>query len=106
MTMSVVVFSSSADPQVRELDIHDVEALQSLLEEQGGTKVVVAPGRSLPKSDGKIEDKGEWTVELINANTGAAFSSGPQTVTVIPEPSSSLLMALAGLGLLSRRRRS
>ena len=49
---------------------------------------------------------GEWSVELVNANTGVAFASGPQAVTVIPEPSSSLLLALAGLGLVSRRRRS
>lgn len=48
--------------------------------------------------------EGEYNVTLTNDNTGASFTLN-ETV-VIPEPSSSLLLGLAALGLAARRRRS
>ncbi|MFC4992366.1 PEP-CTERM sorting domain-containing protein [Rubritalea tangerina] len=48
-----------------------------------------------------------WTGVISNAGDGTGLSNVDfrLTTTAVPEPSSSLLVALAGLGLLSRKRR-
>jgi hypothetical protein len=46
-----------------------------------------------------------WTTTLGAASAGDNFI-GADSLTVVPEPSSTLLLALTGLGLASRRRRA
>jgi hypothetical protein len=48
--------------------------------------------------------EGEYNVTLTNNNTGASLTLNE--TLVIPEPSSSMLLGLAALGLAARRRRS
>ena len=56
-----------------------------------------------------FSEPGVWTVELLASGThndlGPLVASGTVTFNVIPEPSSTLLIALSALGLISRRRR-
>lgn len=66
------------------------ESVDGVFTDAGGNSITLTPGN--------------WRLSVNNANTGAGDSLTVD-VTVVPEPTSVILVGLAGLGAILRRRR-